>query len=635
MTDTGSGKISADHLAREACVYIRQSTPGQVLNNTESTRRRHDPGPRAQAPGWPQERIRIIDEDQGLSGADAGRRGGFRDLMARIAAGEVGIVPGPGISRLGRGNADLHRLFHLAALSGTLIRDEAGIHDPGNSSDLLLPGIRGSVCEFELDGIRRRLLGGIRNKARRGELKIALPAGLIYDPQDAVVVDPDIRVSEAVNLVFETFRRTRSARATLIRLLENDILLPACPASEGRLTWSGAHYSRVLAILRNPRHAGCHVRGRRRGSNSRAAPWEAWQVCIPEAHAGHVDRGEFRQNQRQLADNHRRSFGDPAGRTGPLRNGGALLVSRAICGPCGSMMMVKYGSGKNPARHYHCLRGQVGQVRAPCRTMRGEEIDAAVSGFITGAVGRDSIDPALSVEEQVGSDFAKADRQRSQRAPALRHRAELAGRRYREVDPGNRLVAATLERDRNDALCEMGAAADERDRLADEFRQTADAVQHRRIRELSADFALVRNAPTTGNADRKRMLALLVEDATLTRSGYSAQVRLRMRGGRALELDPVELLRPGGGIPGTPAETVAEVNRLGDSMDDRTIAEDLDRRGMPNCGDRPWTRQSVSPACAAIMGFRATSGGSSRRNGSWAGAPPRTSPGCSASRPGP
>ncbi len=187
-----------------------------------------------------------------------------------------------------------------------------------------------------------------------------------------------------------------------------------------------------------------------------------------------------------------------------------------------------------------------------------------------------------------------SDLQRSHRVEALRHQAELAGRRYREVDPGNRLVAATLEREWNDALRKPDEAEAGRNRLADEFRQTTDEVRRRRIRELSADFAVAWNAPTTGNADRKRMPALLVEDATLIRSGYSVSIQLRMRGGRALELDPVELLRPGGGVRRTPAETVAEVGRLAESMGDKAIAVELNRRGMLNCGDKPWTRGSVA-----------------------------------------
>ena len=599
VKDIGTGKISASHLEREACVYIRQSSPGQVINNTESTRRQYDLSERALALGWPRERIRVIDQDQGLSGADAERRGGFQDLMARIAAGEVGIVLSLEISRLGRSNADLHRLFRLASLSGTLVCDEAGVHDPGNSSDLLLLGIKSSVYEFELDGIRQRLLGGVLNKAQRGELRTALPAGLVCDPQDAVVLDPDIQVAEAVNLVFETFRRTRSVRATFNWLLDNAIPLPACPVSEGhRLIWSEARYSRVLSILRNPRYAGCYAWGRRGGNAGRANPWEAWRVCIPEAHAGYIDWEEFQRNQRQLADNHRQCFVAAHGRTGPLREGGALLQSRAICGRCGSQMLVKYGGATDPKRanerHYHCVGGKAARAGKSCQTMRGERIDAAVTDFLVGAVNRSNIDLALSVEEQVKSDFARADRQRSHRVEALRHQAELAGRRCREVDPGYRLVAAALEREWNDALHKLDEAEAERSRLADEFQQTTDEVQRRRIRELSADFAVAWNAPTTGNADRKRMLALLVEDATLIRSGYSVSIQLRMRGGRALELDPVDLLRPGGGVRSTPAETVAEVGRLTESMGDKAIAGQLNRRGMLNCGDKPWTRESVA-----------------------------------------
>lgn len=438
------------------------------------------------------------------------------------------------------------------------------------------------------------------SKAQRGELRIALPAGLVRDPEGATVPDPDARVSGAVNLVFGTFRRTRSARATLNWLVENGVDLPACPPAErGGLVWAKASYSRVLGILRNPSYAGCYAWGWRSAGPveaGRAEPWESWRVCIPDAHAGYIGWDEFRRNQGQLADNHRRSFADGS-RTGPVREGAALLQSRVICGRCGNRMQVKYGQRSDPRRmderHYLCIGERIRRAGRSCQTMCGERIDAAVSDFVVSAVNRSSIELALSVERQVRSDFEEADRQRSHRVGELRHRAELAGRRYRQVDPGHRNVAASLEGEWDRALRELHEAEAERSRLAEEFGRTTDEVQLRRIRELSADFATAWNAPSTGNAERKRMLALLVEDATLTRSGHSVSIQLRMRGGRAVELDPIELLRPGGGVRRTPVATVAEVGRLTECMDDRAIAEELNRRGMLNCGDKPWTKASI------------------------------------------
>ena len=263
FTSKGADKIKPHHRARDACVYIRQSTPGQVINNTESTRRQVDLRRRALALGWSAEQIRAIDDDQGQSADGRVDRHGFYDLMARVGAGEVGIILSLEISRLGRIHAELQGLYHLAALSDTLILDEAGVHDPKDSSDRLMLGIKSSVYEFELHGIRDRLYGGMRNKAERGDLPLILPTGLEYDPAGAVVLDPDVQVTEAITHVFEAFRRTRSAKATQTWLLSNGIRLPSRPLGAKReLVWSAARYSRVLSTLKNPRYAGCYVWGR-------------------------------------------------------------------------------------------------------------------------------------------------------------------------------------------------------------------------------------------------------------------------------------------------------------------------------------------------------------------------------------
>ena len=231
MSEAETRKIAPHHLEREACLYVRQSSLRQVMQNTESARRQYGLSQRATALGWPAERIRVIDEDQGKSGAYSGNRSGFRDLMGSIAAGEVGIVLGLEVARLARDNADWHQLLRIAGITNTLILDETGIYDPNDGNDKLLLGVKGTLSEFELQGIKARLLGGQRSAAARGALKIRLPVGLAYNDKDEVVLDPDRSVVDAVRLVFDSFRRMGSAKAVAKWMHCENIELPSRPRS--------------------------------------------------------------------------------------------------------------------------------------------------------------------------------------------------------------------------------------------------------------------------------------------------------------------------------------------------------------------------------------------------------------------
>ena len=595
---SAADRITVSHLSREACLYIRQSTPGQVLHHTESTRRQYDLRYRAQALGWQDDQIRVIDEDQGKSGAQADERHGFQDLMARIAAGEVGLVLSLEISRLGRNHSDLHRLFSVAAMSDTLILDEGGIHDPNNSNDRLLLGIKSSVYEFELQGIRQRLIGGKQNKARRGELRMQLPVGLVYAPDHQVVLDPDSRVREAITHVFEQFRRTGSAHATQKWLLRNGLQLPGrANTVERELSWSRASYSRVLGLIKNPRYAGCYVWGRTgkkprsNGGRILLKP-ENWKVCIPDAHAGYIDWDEYQRNQKQLVAN--RMLFAPNGFS--LRKGTALLQSRVICGRCGNRMKNQYAPPAHPHQAakilYVCIDGALTNGKR-CQVLRGERVDEAVSRFVVDSVNEHNIDLALEVQNQINADFDKADRQRGQQVEAIEYRVDLARRRYCEVDPANRLVAASLENSWNEALRELEDAKTERRQHREHFESQGTAEQVSRLRDLSEDFARAWYASTTGPADRKRLLAQLVEDTTLTRTDYSVLIQLRMRGGRTVELEPVTLNRPGNYTIKTPPKVLAEVRRLITTMPDEAVAEHLNRQGWSSGNGKLYTRMKV------------------------------------------
>ena len=454
MSKSSTHKITADHLNRRACLYVRQSSLHQVQTNKESQYRQYDLRRRAIALGWPEDRIDIIDEDQGKSGATSANRTGFRDLRARVGAAEVGIVLSLEVSRICRDNADWHQLLRIAAIAKTLILDEHGVYDVSDINDWMLLGLKGQLSEYELRGIRERMVGGQRSKALRGELKLLLPIGLVYTNADRIVMDPDQSITEAIDLVFNTFRRLGSAMKATKWFRRQGIRLPSRPRTgKGKVHWGVPNNSQIQKILHNPRYAGCYAYGRtstrKRPDGSvqhTKLPMDQWLVCIPDAHVGYIDWDQYLRNQEIMRTNGA-SFLRGAARHPSPRKGAALLQSRIICGLCGHRMCVSYHytDRKDAHWYYLCKQNLVRRGTRTCQSMRGDVLDAAVSSFIVAAVNRQNLALSLMVREQLQNDFAAADRQRINHIEDLRHQADLARRRYMEVDPSNRLVSVTLE----------------------------------------------------------------------------------------------------------------------------------------------------------------------------------------------
>ncbi len=257
---SSNSKVTSAHLRRRACLYIRQSSLHQVETHKESQFRQYDLRHRALALGWSEDQIDIIDEDQGKSGASTAQRTGFQDLRARVGAAEVGIILSLEVSRLCRDNAEWHQLLRIAAVSNTLILDEYGVYNVSDLNDWMLLGLKGQLSEYELRGIRERMVGGQRSKARRGELKLPLPIGLAYTATDEVVLDPDQSITEAVDLVFHTFRRLNSIMQVTKWFRKRGIRLPSRPRSgAGAVYWSVPNHSQLQRMLHNPRYAGCYA----------------------------------------------------------------------------------------------------------------------------------------------------------------------------------------------------------------------------------------------------------------------------------------------------------------------------------------------------------------------------------------
>jgi DNA invertase Pin-like site-specific DNA recombinase len=596
MSEQTAAKVSGTHLARTAYLYVRQSTLRQVLTNTESATRQYALRQKAIALGWEADAIVTIDTDQGQSGASATDREGFQRLVAEVGMGRAGIVLGLEVSRLARNNADWHRLLEICAMSATLICDEDGLYDPTDFNDRLLLGLKGTMSEAELHFIRARLIGGQLSKARRGELQMALPVGLIYDPAGRIVLDPDTGVQQAIRHVFTLFARTGSARAVVQQFTADGLLFPVrvrTGTHKGELAWMPLQHWRVLRTLHNPRYAGAFAYGRRRerlaanGKKSyQVVPREQWIALIPDAHPGYIDWETYETNQRLLLANATAHGEDRA--AGPAREGAALLQGLAICGRCGRRMTVRYHTRRGvEVPDYQCQNRCIQDGAARCQTIPGAVVDNAVGTLLLDTLSPHALEVALTVQAELDTRAAEADALRRQAVERARHRADLARRRYLAVDPDNRLVADSLEADWNDALRALQAAREDYERAsAAATAALTDQIKHQ-IHSLATDFPALWSNPHTAQRDRKRMVRLLVADVTLHKTDR-IHLHVRLRGGQTHSL-AVAIPPTSWQARQTRPDTVAALDRLLDAHTDAEAADALNADGHRSGENKPFT----------------------------------------------
>jgi len=585
-------EVTANHLARNAYLYVRQSTIRQVFENTESTRRQYALRQRAVALGWPEERIVVIDDDQGQSGASAANRKGFQQLVAEVGMGQAGIVLGLEVSRLARNNSDWHRLLEICGLTKTLILDEDGIYDPTHFNDRLLLGLKGTMSEAELHVLRMRLRGGVLNKAQRGELQCPVPVGFTYDAEGRVVFDPDQQVQESLRLLFRTFRRTGSAMATVKEFRRQTLQFPRRlrkGPNKGELIWGALEHSRTLQILHNPRYAGAFVFGRSRTSKrvdgteaTVRLPRDQWHTLLPDVHPAYIPWQEFEENQLRLRENGQSRGTD---RRSPPREGPALLQGLAVCGICGARMTTRYHHRyQQRVPDYVCQREHVRLGTPTCQTVPGRVVDEAIGELLLSTVTPMALEVSLAVQAELQSRIEEADRLRRQHVERAQYEADLARRRYLQVDPDHRLVADSLEGEWNHKLRALAEARENYERSRQKDRQVLDDAQRAKILALATDFPRLWRDPATPDRERKRMARLLLEDVTLIRS-TDITLQVRFKGGatqalkRPLPLNAWEMNK-------TSPEVVTEIDRLLDWHTESQIAKLLNERGFRSGTDR-------------------------------------------------
>jgi DNA invertase Pin-like site-specific DNA recombinase/predicted DNA-binding transcriptional regulator AlpA/uncharacterized protein YndB with AHSA1/START domain len=582
-------KLQASHLRRVAVIYIRQSTPHQLEHNRESTERQYALSERALALGWPHDQIQVIDEDLGLSGAGTTERSGFARLAAEVALGRVGIVLGLEVSRLARNNADWYRLLDLCGMTDTLIGDADGLYHPALFNDRLLLGLKGTMSEAELHIIRARLEGGIRNKAARGELRRGLPVGFVWGEADGEVrFHPDEAVCAAIRAVFERFAELGSARRVWLWFRSEGLRFPLQSSTLTEIRWVEPTYPAIHNVLTHPVYAGAYVYGRSRHERYmdeqgqirkrvRRLPRGQWAVLIHDHHPGFIDWNTYEANQQRLATN---THPEPHAAGGALREGAALLQGLAVCGRCGRRLHTHY-RGRNAAPGYHCAGKSLVNGRGLyCLNVGGIQIDAAVTRAFLEALTPAALQAVVRAAEQLEADHDAALGQWQLAVERARYKAERAERRYRAVEPENRLVARGLEAEWEHCLHELAAAEAELARRTKQQPRTLSPEERQRLEVLGTDLTQVWHAPSTTDRDRKALLRSLLEEVVIavSREQACAHLTLRWRGGAITALD-VSLPRSHPPPIRTDEDTIDLVRRLAVHYPDAVIAGVLNRQG--------------------------------------------------------
>ena len=616
--------IQSQHLTRTAVVYLRQSTTKQLVVHQESTRRQYQLTETAARLGWPASRILVIDEDLGRSGVGSAQRTGFQRLVASISLGEVGLVLVTEVSRLSRLNSDWHRVIELCAVFGTLIADEDGLYDPGDPNDRLVLGLKGTLFSAELHILRARMRGALLNKARRGALILRLPVGYRRLPDGTAVQDPDEQVRTTLHTLFERFAILQNARAVQRYFLKHGLPMPRyvqCGPDAGRLVWVRPSYQMIAQVLTNPAYAGIFVYGRRvqqvqpgdpPQTRARRRALEEWDIVVPAVYPAYISEAQYYANRAALRAN---LYNFSQCRVGAPREGAGLLVGIIHCGRCGRRMSPSYSTG---ARDYHCRREQLTYAAPMCQAFPMRYLDDAIRDLFFEAVQPARVETVLTALAQLEQARQILDRQWQLKLERARYAVHLARRQYDAVDPDNRLVARELETRWNEALqaletLEREYAAARRTELA-----PLTEAEQRAARQLANDLPTVWDAPTTGPADRKRLLRLAVQAVTVTAlptRPRSAAVTLLWSGGATTR--HTVTCRPTGWHCTTDAVLVARLRDLAQHLPDHQIAARLTAEGLCTQTGKAWTykrvasirkQHAIPTACPLDPGARAVRG---------------------------
>jgi DNA invertase Pin-like site-specific DNA recombinase len=542
MTDPlRSPKLRAWHLDRSAFVYVRQSTPQQVIDHQESTARQYALADRAITLGWTADRITTIDDDLGKSGQSIEGRPGFQRLLAEVALDHVGLILGLEMSRLARSNRDWHQLLELCARFRVLLADAEAIYDPSDHNDRLLLGLHGMMSEAELHVLKERMYQGKLNKARRGALMGIPPIGYLRLVSGEWAIDPDEQVQATVRLIFDQFDRETSLHGLLRYLVHHGFKIPVRSHSgpnRGELEWRRPNRATLSNLLHHPSYAGAYRFGHRPTDPRRKQPGrpntgklirrpEECLVLIRDRLPAYIPWDRFQANQERLDANRARHD-----RLGAPRQGASLLAGLLRCGRCGRRMIVRYSGPKN--RHaYDCTRGSADYAEPLCQGLSGPSLDELIAGRLLAAVEPAALEASLAAVAGVERERAELARHWHLRRERAAQEVDRAARHYQACEPENRLVGRELERRWEESLKSRRLLEDEYERWQRTAPGRLSGEDERMIRSLATNLPAVWEAATTTPAERQRIARLLIEHVKVIvdKSSERVDVELHWVGG--------------------------------------------------------------------------------------------------------
>ena len=600
-------KIQSFHQQKMAFIYLRQSTMHQVMHNMESTNRQYALEQKALEYGWDPTRIRVMDGDLGQSGSNTSRREDFKLLVAEVSMDKVGAIFVLEASRLSRSSADWNRLLELCSLTRTLIIDQDGCYDPAQFNDQLLLGLKGTMSQAELHLIRARLHGAKLNKAKRGELRFPIPVGYIYDDQGNITFDSDAQVCHAIQLLFSVFKEKQTAYAVVKYFGSNNILFPKRAYGgrwKGKLIWDRLIHERVLNILKHPFYAGVYTFGRYKTvkkinqqgeiiSTTKRQPMELWPVIIKDHHPQYITYDEYQHNMQQLQAN--RTNTPDHFLPGPPREGATLLQGLLVCGICGRRMTIRYTVNKAIVPTYLCNgRKSRGLTGCSCISFRANLVDPIIEQKVIQILTPDNVSIALSALAEIEKRNNSLNKHWEMNIQRCQYQADIAQRRFEQVDPANRLVAASLEKTWNHELEKLALAKSEYQQQ--QIKRDAEFPPHKRahLARLAKEIPTLWNK-TTNLKDKKRIVRLLISDITVTKTSQKKIISLNIRWQAGpLEQVPVKMPPNAGDKVRYPQETVEKVRSLTlEYGDDKKTVEILNEQGILSATGKPFTRDMI------------------------------------------
>jgi DNA invertase Pin-like site-specific DNA recombinase len=611
-------KITPDHLARGAFIYVRQSTVDQLANNHESRLRQYGLADRARALGWTD--VTVIDDDLGRSGSGVSRPG-FERLLAAICEGRVGAVFAIEASRLARNGRDWHTLIEFCGLVGTVIVDEDGTYEPRHPNDRLLLGMKGTMSELELSLLRARSMEALKQKAQRGELFFTVAVGYVKVGHDKIEMDPDLRVREAIGLVFTRFAEMQSIRQVFLSLRGDQIELPyinSKSSGQHQLLWKLPVYATVNNLLTNPVYAGAYAfgrtgsrvtieNGRKRILRGYRKDRSDWAVLLVDHHEGYLSWPDYERNQRLIADN---ANGKGMMVRGAVRKGEALLTGLLRCGHCGRRLLVSYNGTKGDVGRYNCDATRSNPGADPCISFGALRVDEAVGAEIVRLLQPLGVEAAVHAITECEHQSGEKQRQFELALEQARYEAARARRQYDTVDPDNRLVAGELERRWNTALAAVRALEEELEALLRQRPAALSAEERQRLLQMGADLEAAWHHPAANAVTRKRIIRVVLREVVARVEDDQIQLLLHWQGGDHTRLT-VRKNRRGQTRWSVEPETMELIRACARLMPDKAIAGMLNRTGKRTGRLNGWTQSRV-------RGFRNTHGIAVYADDEWA-----------------